>query len=253
MPRQLVGYYNSLKASLLDDFDRASELMNPSLVVRYGEELADALRRDARSEYELLIPDIPFITGLRARLLNIFLLITAQEVAVYKAMKKRDMLPGEAWEVCHEALRMNVSKIPRWKRWLLRNLMFSGFVKKIMARRALRQEIGRFGDFEIEYVVGDGRDFDVGVNYLKCGNYQFAITHGAEAFAPYICMSDIALSDAMGWGLTRTQTLADGCDHCDFRMKKGAATQISSKSPAVQATIDGIRAKEAEHDRSADV
>ena len=107
MPRQLVGYYNSLKASLLDDFDRASERMNPSLVVRYGEELADALRRDARSEYELLIPDIPFITGLRARLLNIFLLITAQEVAVYKAMKKRDMLSGDVTTLQREALRKN--------------------------------------------------------------------------------------------------------------------------------------------------
>lgn len=246
MPSQLVGYYDSLKASLLGDFDRASELMNESLVARYGEEFTNVLRRDARSEYELLIPDIPFITGPRARFLNVFLLITAQEVAVYKAMKKRDMPPGEAWEVCHEALRMNVSKIPRWKHWLLSNLMFSGFVKKIMARRALRQEIGRFGDFEIEYVAGDERSFDVGVNYLKCGNLQFAITHGAEAFAPYICMSDIALSEELGWGLIRTQTLADGCHHCDFRMKKGAATQISSQTPEVQATIERIRAKEAE-------
>ncbi len=24
--------------------------------------------------------------------------------------------------------------------------------------------------------------------------------HGGEEFAPYICMSDIALSDTMGWG-----------------------------------------------------
>ena len=68
--------------------------------------------------------------------------------------------------------------------------------------------------------------------------------HGGEEFAPYICMSDIALSDGMGWGLTRTQTLADGCDHCDFRMKKGAKTQISSRTPEVQKAIDAIQAQE---------
>jgi len=69
------------------------------------------------------------------------------------------------------------------------------------------------------------------------------LKHGGEAFAPYICMSDIALSDAMGWGLIRTQTLADCCDYCDFRFKKGAVTQISSKTPEVQDAIERIRNK----------
>ncbi len=115
-----------------------------------------------------------------------------------------------------------------------------------MASRARRRQKGRFGDFEIEYLSGNGEDFDLGVNYLQCGNHRFAMEHGGEAFAPYICMSDIALSDAMGWGLTRTQTLADGCDYCDFRLKEGAATRISSKTPEVQKAIERIHDKEAE-------
>ncbi len=49
----------------------------------------------------------------------------------------------------------------------------------------------------------------------------------------------------MGWGLKRTQTLADGCQYCDFRFKKGAETQISSKTKEVQEAIDAIKAKEA--------
>jgi hypothetical protein len=36
------------------------------------------------------------------------------------------------------------------------------------------------------------------------------------------------------------QTLADRCDHCDFRFKKDAGTQITSKTPEVQETIDRI-------------
>ena len=43
-----------------------------------------------------------------------------------------------------------------------------------------------------------------------------------------------------GWGLIRTQTLADGCDYCDFRMKRDAATQITSKTPEVQKAIERI-------------
>ncbi|NOR72667.1 MAG: hypothetical protein GQ467_02160 [Mariprofundaceae bacterium] len=246
MPDQLIGYYSSRKEKLLKDFDRTFALMNESLITRYGEQFASILQRETRQEYEKLIPEVPYIKGGRARMLNSFLLITAQELAVYKAMKKHGKLPGEVWELCHQALRLRVAEIPLWKRWLLKQLMFSSLVKKIMARRSKQQQATHFGDFEIEYLVSEEGNFDVGVNYLQCGNFRFAVEHGGEAFAPYICMSDIALSDAMGWGLTRTQTLADGCDYCDFRMKKGAATKISSKTPKVQETIDRIHRAEAE-------
>ena len=246
MPSQIMGYYNSRKEKLLRDFDRTFALIKDSLVARYSEKFVSILQRETRQEYENLIPEIPYIKGGRARMLNSFLLITAQELAAYKAMKKQGKPPEEAWELCHQALRLRVAKIPRWKRWLLKRLMFSSLVKKIMVRRSKQQQTTCFGDFEVEYLVSEEDGFDLGVNYLQCGNYRFAVKHGGEAFAPYICMSDIALSDIMEWGLTRTQTLADGCDYCDFRMKKGATTKISSKTPKVQETIERIHRMEAE-------
>lgn len=248
MPSQILGYYRTHKEQLLKDFDRTTALMKDSLVARYSEDFATTLQLEARQEYEQLIPEIPYITGLRAKALNTFLLCTAQELAVYKAMQKYGKSPAEAWELCHQAIRLKVAKIPQWKRWLLERFMFSSLMRKIMARRAKHRQKVRFGDFEVEYLIGKGDDFDWGVNYLECGNLRFARKHGGEAFAPYICMSDIALSDALGWGLIRTQTLADGCAHCDFRFKKGAPTQISSKTPEVQATLERIRDQEAEQE-----
>jgi len=50
-----------------------------------------------RQEYEALIPQIPHIEGIRAAPLNTFLVISAQELAVYKAMKKEGKTAGEAW------------------------------------------------------------------------------------------------------------------------------------------------------------
>ena len=247
MPGQIMGYYSTRKAKLLKDFNRTSVLIEASLIARYGKEFTSTLQREVRQEYEKLIPEIPYIKGSRARLLNSFLLITAQELAAYKAMKKHGKPPGEAWELCHEALRFRLAEIPQWKRWLLRRLMFSRLVRKIVARRARQQQKVRFGDFEVEYLIGEGDEFDFGVNYLQCGNLTFVKRHGGEEFAPYVCMSDIVLSETMGWGLIRRQTLADGCPHCDFRFKKGAATQISSKTPEVQESIERIRKKEAEH------
>jgi hypothetical protein len=240
MKEQSTKFYISRKSKLLRDFDKTADLMQAYLVQRYGEEFADMLYSEARQEYEDLIPEIPYIEGARARALNSFLLITAQELAVYRAMKKHGKGPGESWEICHEAIKRRMEKFSRIKRQLLRYFMFSRFLRRIVRRRAERGEKLKFGDFEVRYLIGDGGEFDWGVDYVGCGNYNFVKAQGAEEFAPYICMSDIALSDALGWGLIRTQTIADGCQYCDFRFKKGSKTRISSKTPEVQATIEKI-------------
>jgi len=208
-------------------------------------DFADTLYREVRQEYEELIPQIPRIEGVRAGPLNTFLVITAQELAVYEVMKKYGKTAGEAWEICHNALRLRMEKFSKIKRWLLARLMYSSFVKRRMKKRAEQGQQLRFGDFEVKYVIGDGENFDFGMDYVGCGNYKFMQAQGAEEFAPYVCMSDIALSDALGWGLIRTETLADGCEKCDFRFKKGGETRISSRTPEVQATIQKIRKEEA--------
>jgi hypothetical protein len=233
-------YYVSRKSKLLRDFDKTAHLMQAYLVQRYGGELADILYREARQEYGDLIPEIPYIEGARARALNLFLLITAQELAVYRAMKKHGKGPGEAWEICHEAIKRRMERFSEIKRRLMKYFMHSNFLKRIVRRRAERGKQLKFGDFEVRYLTGDGEEFDWGVDYVGCGNYNFVKAQGAEEFAPYVCMSDIALGDALGWGLIRTQTLADGCQFCDFRFKKGGKTKISSKTPEVQVTIEKI-------------
>ncbi len=246
MSDEIAGHYNKDKEALLKALDQTIGLMEESLVARYGKDLAHTLQGEVLDEFERLIPEIPYIQGMRARPLNTFLLTTAQELATYKAMAKHGKPPEEAWELCHEALRLKLAQIPKWKRWLWKVLMFSFPVKKVMEIRARQKQRARFGNFEIEYLIGDGNGFSFGVNYLQCGNLDFVKKHGGEAFAPYICMSDIALSDAIGWGLIRTQTLADGCSQCDFRFTEGGATKISSRSPEVQETIERIRKKESE-------
>jgi hypothetical protein len=231
---------------LLLSFDRTAQLVTGLVAERYGQEEANALYRDARQEYEEIIPRVPRMPGARARMLNSFLRISAQEVAVYKAMKAHGKSAAEAWEICHAALRLRMAEFPRWKGRLLKLLMFSAPVRWIMRRRAARRRQLRVGDFIVSYVMPEGDEFDFGVDYVRCGILEMVRELDAEEFAPYVCMSDIALSEAIGWGLTRTQTLADGCDHCDFRFKEGGPTRITSKTRAVQEVIDAIGRKENE-------
>ena len=244
-PQATDSYYTSRKPKLLKSFDKTAGLVRDHVVSRYGPDFARTLYRETRQEYEALIPQIPHVRGVRGGALNSFLLITAQELAVYRAMKKHGKTAAEAWEICHYAIRLTMEKFPKIKGWLFARIMFSGIVKKRIRKMAEKGEQPRFGDFEVRYIIGDGEDFNFGVDYVACGNYKFIQNQGAEEFAPYVCMSDIALGDAMGWGLIRTETLADGCPRCDFRFKKGGETRISSRTPEVQATIERIRKKEA--------
>jgi hypothetical protein len=225
---------------LLRDFDESAQLVRRFVADRYDEERADVLYRAARQCYEEIIPRVPRVEGLRARMFNSFLRITAQEIAVYRAVKGGGGTAAEAWEICHEAIRLRMNALPKWRLRLFRRLMHSGIVKRIARRREAKNEQVRFGDFEVRYLTSDGSDFDLGVDYVRCGNQELAKQLEAEEFAPYVCMSDIALSDALGWGLIRTQTLADGCSHCDFRFKKNGETRISSKTSEVQETIERI-------------
>ena len=57
----------------------------------------------------------------------------------------------------------------------------------------------------------------------------------SKAEAPEgIRQADILYSKALGWGLKRTTTLAEGAERCDFRFKKGGETQVAVPEPLRQ-------------------
>ena len=71
---------------------------------------------------------------------------------------------------------------------------------------------------------GDGRDFDIGVNYTECGLMKYFASLGMPELAPYPCRVDFPTARAEGTGLARTSTLAEGGKVCDFRYKQGRET-----------------------------
>ena len=107
-------------------------------------------------------------------------------------------------------------------------LWFSRLFRKLLKRRATRSQRGRYpGDSIINYVEGDGREFDYGVDYIECANCKFLRAENAFELAPYACATDKPISELMGWGLTRTMTIAEGFPKCDFRFKKGGRTRVA--------------------------
>ncbi|MHC4842918.1 MAG: L-2-amino-thiazoline-4-carboxylic acid hydrolase, partial [Planctomycetota bacterium] len=198
MNKDRCDYYIKRKGKLLKSYDKTAKAVRDNIVSRYGEEFADSLIEDVRKEFEALMGQMPYISH---PVLRTFLIYTCQEVAVYKAMKRRGKDCGQAWEICHEALRARLKEVPTFIRWLSKKFMFTTTAKRLMKRRISKMNQQSDALFRLEYVEGEGDRFNIGVNYTECGLYKFVCDQGAEEFAPYVCMSDIALSDIFGWGL----------------------------------------------------
>ena len=60
-------------------------------------------------------------------------------------------------------------------------------------------------------------DYRFGFNYLECGVCKLCRDEGCPELAKYLCSLDFMLVEVIGIRLTRTQTLAEGGDYCDFR------------------------------------
>ena len=91
--------------------------------------------------------------------------------------------------------------------------------------RADNSKLNKYpGDWVSDFIKGDGKTFTFGVDYSGCGVYKFYKSQGAEHFMPLVCIADYARARAYGYGLTRTQTIGNGADICDFRYIKDGST-----------------------------
>jgi hypothetical protein len=76
-------------------------------------------------------------------------------------------------------------------------------------------------DFVYDFVEsGPGDSFDFGINYKACGFCKFADRHGDQEILPHICGLDFEAYATRGIRLERTQTLAGGASHCNFRFSR---------------------------------
>ena len=221
--------YISWEPRLLKNFDRSISRLKQTLTSRYGEEQANKLIKDSRVEYEILIPQIPYIGDKNPFL--IFLLPTVKCLAIYKALLKQGSNVEEAGKIIYVMSESEFKAIPKLVRRLISYIWFSPWFIWRLKRRAKKSQEREYPDsFVMHFIEGDKQNFDYGIDYTECANCKFLSAQNALELAPYICATDKVASELLGWGLQRTTTLAYGKNKCDFRFKKGGITSIESPS-----------------------
>lgn len=234
------NYYLARKSTLLRRFDKATARVYHVLVSRYGKEQASMLTKEARQEYEAIIPQLPYI-GPRNPLM-FFFIPTGWHVGLYRVLQKQRGTVEEAGQVIYDMTEAYLRSIPASVRRLIGYLWFSSLLMKRLKKRAEASQKRKYpGDYVLVYIEGDGKTFDYGIDYIECANCKFLRAQGVDELAPYVCAGDKLVSEFLGWGLKRTMTIADGYEKCDFRFKRGGKTRVkipSSLNKRKRSSID---------------
>jgi hypothetical protein len=219
------GYYAAQKSKLLRDFDKTfGKYGRRTLVQHYGDDLADQILLDSRREYEALIANIPDVGG-KKNALETYLVQSAWALALFRALSNRGRTAEETGKICYEMVEARLYSYPGLIRYIVGRLRFAAELNKMKNGAAESQRRFYPGDWVWSFVEGDGKEFDFGYDMTECAICKFFHTQGADELTPYMCRTDFAVSKALGSGLSRTMTIAEGGQKCDFRFKRGRETK----------------------------
>ena len=138
--------------------------------------------------------------------------------AYYLAMcRETNLCPEENFEVLNKGIIG--SKIFK---------MFLGSAEGYLSEKRMRERKVQAAEshkhkYENDWVwdiVDKDNKYDGGYDYYECGVCKLFKDEGAFNLAKYVCKLDYGMFDMIGIKLTRTKTIADGDDMCDFRFKK---------------------------------
>lgn len=230
-----ANYYTAHKKRFLWEFNLAARA-GRSVIDRYYGEDANALIAETRREFEALIPQLPYIGGEQPS--TEFVVFTGLLLAIYRVNKTYGKTVEQTGEMVFEIGGAFIDSFPTFLIQLFMPLNFSLRAMDRMQKEAIKSQQRKYPEGNvIDFIKGDGKNFDYGVDYLECASCKFLTKQGAPELTAYLCPVDIHFSRALGWGLTRTMTLAEGADRCDFRFKKGGETNVAVPA-ALQHLVD---------------
>lgn len=215
------SYYTSQREALLDGFDLVFGSAHGALAALCTPEDAREILVEARPEFEVLIPALPYIGG-RSNALTDNLVMAAWFLAFFRVMIRHGHSPTDTYFVLYKIVEKWLEQYPPAHAQLMGALRFSPLYLDSLKHRAAESQRREYpGDWVYVYVEGDGSNFDYGIDYVECGICKFFRDQGAADLLPFMCALDFPMTRAFGLDMRRTMTLGGGRPKCDFRLSRG--------------------------------
>ncbi|MCG8685215.1 MAG: L-2-amino-thiazoline-4-carboxylic acid hydrolase [Desulfobacterales bacterium] len=214
-------YYVLNKEKFMAGFEKTYQAANTYLKAKYGDQVAQEICKKARNEFTHLLPDIPYIGGDKHPGTK-WMLLSGHWIAFLRPMQEKGHSTQEAAQMMYTLYADYLKTLPKEKMVKKGEYMFTQEFMDIMKNWAQKTQ-GQKVDWVADFIPGDGKSFDWGIDYHYCPCFDYFKAQGAADIAPYFCLVDFPEHKMMGTGLVRTKTLAQGDKICDFRYKKGRA------------------------------
>ncbi len=219
------GYYAARSARMLRGFDRAAPRFARSLERHHDAAFAEEVLRDARIEFERLLPELPYIGGRR----NVFswvMVVNGWLVALFRAMQARGKSAEETIRVAADVADELFRSLPGAVLRLVGRLAFTRPVRGVLRRQAERSQERRFAaDFVFQFREGDGDDW--ALVFDECAVNKFYEAQKTPELAPYCNFFDVTYSRLMGMGVDASETIGLGCRQCKLRYAHGRETVVA--------------------------
>jgi hypothetical protein len=210
------NFYLKKKRRILRTFDAMLLIAKQVLIDNFGEQKYNEMVAITRTEFEAILPKIPYIGSdnrLTEPLINAIALLP-----ILREIEKEGLEYREMGRIIYELFEAFYKVIPQ------EDEIFSEKYINEQRETAKISKLKKYpGSWVYDFIEGDGKTFTFGIDYTECGVYKFYKSQGAERFMPIVCIADYAAARSYGYGLTRTQTIGNGAEVCDFRyLKKGS-------------------------------
>jgi hypothetical protein len=210
-----------MEAAMLHRLDLAEAML------RERAQTADInkIRREVMDEFEIVLTQLPYVGGATSRMSDFFMRLVGF-MAISRVLHRHGVSIPSIGEIERETYKAQLLTVPEAERLASGHQFMSpenqALLRKQAAESTTEAHQEKFpGDFAYDFVEpGPDDSFEFGINYKACGFCKFAARHGDKEILPNICGLDFDAYATRGIRLVRTQTLAGGASHCNFRFSR---------------------------------
>ena len=218
-------FYESHRGAMEASMRHRLDLAETKLRERAHLSNIDAIRQEVVDEFDIVLTHMPYVGGASNRMTDFFMRLLGF-MAISRVLRRHGVPMSMIGEIERETYKAQLLTVPEAER-LASGRQFMSPENRTMLREQATQSATKSHqeefpkDFFYDFVEpGPDDNFEFGINYTSCGFCKFAASHGDTEILPNICGLDFDAYATRGIHLVRTQTLAGGASHCDFRFSR---------------------------------
>jgi hypothetical protein len=232
MAENMHPFYEAYRSAMEAAMRQRLDLADAMLRERAHLTEIDGIRQEVMDEFEIVLTQMPYVGGAASRMSDFFMRLMGF-MAISRVLRRRGVPLPVIGEIERETYKAQLLTAPEAERLASGRQFMSPEHQALLREQAATSMTDSHQkefpeDFAYDFVEpGPEDNFEFGINYKACGFCKLAARHGDKDILPNICGLDFVAYAARGIRLERTQTLAGGASHCNFRFSRLALEEKS--------------------------